>query len=220
MAVDFYGIDYSPPCRAVLLLMAAINLTPNMKEIDLMAGDHTKPDFTQLSPQHTIPTIVDNGFTLTESRAIMKYLVEKYGKDSGLIPENIEERAVMNQMLDFDLGTVMQRFAELYMYPIKFKVPPMPQAAANLDTAMLTLDLFLEGQDWVAGNKMTVADFSYAATIATLTIFYLQAAGYDITPYKNIQNWYNKAKSTMKGWDTNEGGAAKIGGILKAMKTR
>uniref|UniRef100_A0A8D8TKP2 Glutathione S-transferase 1, isoform D n=1 Tax=Cacopsylla melanoneura TaxID=428564 RepID=A0A8D8TKP2_9HEMI len=161
MAVDFYGIDYSPPCRAVLLLMAAINLTPNMKEIDLMAGDHTKPDFTQLSPQHTIPTIVDNGFTLTESRAIMKYLVEKYGKDSGLIPENIEERAVMNQMLDFDLGTVMQRFAELYM-----------------------------------------------------------AAGYDITPYKNIQNWYNKAKSTMKGWDTNEGGAAKIGGILKAMKTR
>ncbi|KAL1465851.1 hypothetical protein WDU94_005386 [Cyamophila willieti] len=215
MAVDLYGIDYSPPCRAVLLLMAAINLTPNMKEIDLMAGDHMKPDFTQLSPQHTVPTIVDNGFTLTESRAIMKYLVEKYGKDSGLIPENVEERAVMNQMLDFDLGTVYQKLLELYMYPIKYKNPAMPQAAANLDNAMLTLDLFLEGQDWVAGNKMTLADFSYAATIATAT-----AAGYDITPYKNIQNWYNKAKSTMKGWDVNEGGAAKIGGIMKSMKSR
>ncbi|XP_026681141.1 glutathione S-transferase D4-like [Diaphorina citri] len=79
---------------------------------------------------------------------------------------------------------------------------------------MLTLDLFLEGQDWVAGNKMTVADFSYASSIATMI-----AAGYDISPYKNIQNWYNKAKSTMKGWDYNEGGAAKIGAILKSAQS-
>jgi Glutathione S-transferase len=52
---------------------------------------------------------------IISSRAIMKYLVEKYGKDSGLIPENIEERAVMNQMLDFELGTVSQRMRERYM---------------------------------------------------------------------------------------------------------
>lgn len=46
----------------------------------------------------------------------------------------------------------------------------MAQAPTNLDNAMLTLDLFLEGQDWAAGNKMTVADFSYAATIATAVV--------------------------------------------------
>ncbi|KAI5712197.1 hypothetical protein M8J76_006627 [Diaphorina citri] len=214
MAIDLYGIDGSPPVRAVMLLMTALNLTPNFKMVDILAGDQLKPEFTQLSPQHTVPTIVDNGFTLTESRAIMKYLVEKYGKDSGLIPENIEERAVMNQMLDFELGTVSQRMRERYMYPLKFKLPAPEYTGPNLDNAMLTLDLFLEGQDWVAGNKMTVADFSYASSIATMI-----AAGYDISPYKNIQNWYNKAKSTMKGWDYNEGGAAKIGAILKSAQS-
>lgn len=215
MAIDLYGNDMSPPCRTVMLLMAALNLTPNLKDINIMAGDIKKPEFTQLSPQHTVPTIVDNGFTLTESRAIIKYLTEKYGKDSGLIPDNVEERAVMNQMLDFELGTVYQKFIEKYFYPIKYQVPAPAFTGPNLDNAMLTLDLFLEGQDWVAGNKMTLADFSYASSIATML-----AVSFDITPYKNIQNWYTKAKNTMKGWDVNERGAAKVGNVIKSTKTR
>lgn len=213
MAIDLYGVDVSAPCRSVLLVMAALNLTPNFIEVDIMAGDLMKPEFKQLSPQHTVPTIVDNGFTLTESRAIMRYLAEKYGKDSGLIPDNIEEGAVMNQMLDFDLGTVYQMLLEKYFYPLKYHQSAANHTGPNLDNAMMTLDLFLEGQDWAAGNKMTLADFAYATTVSSLV-----AIGYDITPYKNIQNWYTKAKNTMKGFDVNEAGAAKIGEAMKKME--
>jgi glutathione S-transferase len=67
--------------------------------------------FFQINPQHTIPTLDDNGFALWESRAILSYLVEKYGKDDSLYPKDVKARAVVNQRLYFDLGTLYQRFA-------------------------------------------------------------------------------------------------------------
>lgn len=65
----------------------------------------------QINPQHTIPTLVDNGLALWESRAIMVYLVEQYGKNDSLYPKDAKARAVVNQRLYFDMGTLYQRFA-------------------------------------------------------------------------------------------------------------
>lgn len=68
-----------------------------------------------MNPQHTIPTLVDDGFVLSESRAILGYLAEKYGSSTGLYPNDPKARGVVNQRLMFDLGTLMQRTLETYM---------------------------------------------------------------------------------------------------------
>jgi glutathione S-transferase len=65
----------------------------------------------QINPQHVIPTLVDNGFALWESRAICVYLVEKYGKSS-LYPKDLKVRSVVNQRLYFDMGTLYGKFAD------------------------------------------------------------------------------------------------------------
>lgn len=69
----------------------------------------------QMNPQHTIPLIVDNGFVLSESRAILGYLAEKYAMSMALYPNDPMARGVVNQRLMFDLGTLYQRTFDTYL---------------------------------------------------------------------------------------------------------
>ena len=69
----------------------------------------------QINPQHSVPCIRDGELVLTESRAIMIYLIEKYAKKSHtyLYPSSdIVEKARIHQMLDFDLGSFYKAFMD------------------------------------------------------------------------------------------------------------
>ena len=76
----------------------------DFKVVNLMTGDHMKPEFLALNPMHNIPTMKDGEFVMNESRAIAAYLVNKYGKDDALYPKDPEVRARVDQRLYFDMG--------------------------------------------------------------------------------------------------------------------
>lgn len=107
-----------------------------------------------------MPTLVDDGFALWESRAIMVYLVEKYGKTSSLYPSDPKARAQVNQRLYFDMGTLYDRFAA-YLYPQIFaKAPADPEKLTKLEEALGWLNTYLEGQ-------------KYAVSVALIFFFFL-----------------------------------------------
>lgn len=56
-----------------------------------------------------------NEIVILFSRAIIMYLAEKYGKDDSLYPKDVKKRALVNQRLFFDIGTLYQRFGDLYV---------------------------------------------------------------------------------------------------------
>ncbi|XP_037952558.1 glutathione S-transferase 1-1-like [Teleopsis dalmanni] len=196
--MDFYSMPHSAPCRAVMMTAKAIGVQLNPKLISLPNGEHLKPEYLKLNPQHTIPTLVDNGFALWESRAIMTYLIEKYGKDDSLFPKDPQQQAVVNQRLYFDMGTLYKSFADYYYPQIKFKAPADPEKYKMMEKAFEFLNTFLDGQTYIAGNKLTVADIALVATVTTFAV-----AGFDFSQYDNVNKWWENAKKVVPGFEEN-----------------
>uniref|UniRef100_A0A1I8Q2K2 Glutathione S-transferase 1-1 n=1 Tax=Stomoxys calcitrans TaxID=35570 RepID=A0A1I8Q2K2_STOCA len=199
--MDFYYLPGSAPCRSVMMTAKALGIELNKKLLNLQAGEHMKPEFLKINPQHTIPTLVDGDFALWESRAIMVYLVEKYGKTDSLFPKCPKKRAVINQRLYFDMGTLYKSFADYYYPQVFAKAPADPEMFKKMETAFDFLNTFLEGHQYAAGDTLTVADLALLASVSTFEV-----AGFDFSKYANVAKWYANAKTVAPGWDENWAG--------------
>lgn len=167
-----------------------------------------------MNPQHTIPTISDNGFNLWESRAIMAYLVDQYAGNDSLYPKDPQKRALVDQRLYFDMGTMYQRFAEYFMPTFMHNKPVDPDKIKRCEEAIGFLDTFLDGQKYSAvGDALTIADIMLVATISTFEV-----VGFDIGKYTNVQRWYDMCKKTVPGYDINEAGLAIFKKFLDSKK--
>jgi len=205
MPIDLYYLPGSAPCRSVLLTAKAVGVDLNLKLLDLMKGEQLTPEFIKINPQHTIPTLVDNGFSIWESRAIISYLAEQYGKDDSLYPKDPKKRAVVDQRMYFDLGTLYARFADYY-YPVIFGGASYePEKLTKIQDAFKFLDTFLEDQEYAAGNNLTIADLTLVATVSTFDMM-----NFDMSPYKNVTRWYEKVKATAPGYEEANGKNALI----------
>lgn len=71
------------------------------------------------SPSSALNLIV---FLVHCSRAILTYLVSAYSKEDGLYPRDIRVRAVVDQRLQFDLGTLYARLNDYYVITRSFNL--------------------------------------------------------------------------------------------------
>ncbi|KAG5333822.1 GST1C transferase, partial [Acromyrmex heyeri] len=200
MPIDLYLVVGSAPCRAVRLAAAAIGVDLNLKNMDLKAGEHLKPEFIKMNPQHTVPTLDDNGLHLWESRAIMTYLANQYDKNGSLYPKDPKKRALVDQRLYFDLGTLYQSFINYYYQLIITGVTPEQAKYDKMNDALSFLDKFLEGENYVAGKTLTLADLALAVTISNY-----QIVDHDLSKYSNILRWFAKIQAEAPKYNEVEG---------------
>lgn len=69
-----------------------------------------------------MPTIVDGDFIMWESRAIAVYLLESKVPDSPLYPKDVKKRALVNQRLYFDAGTLYKRIRDICVINFNSKI--------------------------------------------------------------------------------------------------
>merc|ERR1711934_1025151 len=171
--MDFYTMPISAPCRAVEMTASLVSQDLNTKFVDLMKGEQKTPEFLAINPQHCVPTVVDGEVKLWESRSIMRYIVnKKAGNDSDLYPVNdLVLRSRIDQLLDYDMGTLYARFGK-WFYPICFHGvdPKGEESEKHLKSLHETLELldkhFCGGDDkFMTGESITLADVSCAASM-------------------------------------------------------
>lgn len=142
-----------------------------------------------MNPQHTIPTLDDNGVYLYDSHAICTYLCEKYGKNDKLYPKDIVKRALVDARLHFNSGFLFARLR--FMYEPIFIGEESELSQVKLDyfaKCFGLLEAFLENGDYLCGNDLTVADFACISTISSADQF----APIDEKKYPKLQGWLNR----------------------------
>ncbi|CAG2163073.1 unnamed protein product, partial [Oppiella nova] len=158
------SIKIIPFCRSVLMTARELNIELNVIEIDAGAGDQLKPQFLKLNPSHKIPTIVDEGFVLWESRAVMQYLCNKYGPDSTLYPRDPKKRAIVDRWLNYDTSLMESMKSGVAFCGVN---PPEDKITA-LKTNLKLTDQLIGDKRYVTADHLTIADLTLLVTTVPL----------------------------------------------------
>ena len=137
--------------------------------VNLIAGEHQRPEFLKINPAGKIPVLVDGDFVLTESVAIVLYLGEKYSA-KGLLPTDLGQRAQVNRWLLFAATELEQPLWRISrhtaLYPEEQRLPEdVVIASREFKEMAAVLEKHMQGREFVAGDRATVADFVLAYTL-------------------------------------------------------
>jgi len=193
--MDFYYYPGSPPCRAVLGVGETLGIKFNLKLVDLFQKEQLKPEFLKINPRHTLPTINDNGFILVESRAILQYLANSYSRNDSIYPKGAKQRALVDQMLLFDMGVLNKLMGETYISVLFGRSKLDPEKVKEVNTNLAHLEGYLAESKYSVGDKLTIADFSLIPTLTTL-----EACGHKFTQFPKITAYMATCKNDMKGY--------------------
>lgn len=167
--IEVWGRANSVNVQKVLWCLDELGVPFERYDAGGLYGGNKEPDFLARNPTGLVPLISDDGFDLSESNTIVRYLCAKYGEGS-LWPEDPAERALADKWMDYQLGTVFPAFrgalVGLVRTPPEDRDPAAIEASARATAdALAVLDAHLEDHDYVAGSSLTAGDIALGPTV-------------------------------------------------------
>ena len=166
--MKLYG---TPPTRAlrVLWLLAELEIECEVVTVNMGIGEHLQPKFLALNPAGKLPVLVDGDLVLTESAAIPLYLAEKF-PEKRLIPNTLAARAQMYRWIFFLVTEIEQPLWRIALHTrIYAEHERLPQEVAlatrDCKRMVAVLEQHMREREFVAGERLTVADFNAAYTL-------------------------------------------------------
>ena len=175
----FYHI-LSQPSRSAMTILDIVGKPYETRMVDLLRREQDTPEMVKLNPSKTVPAINEvNGndvFHLSESGAIMRYLVEKNNLPDHWYPKDFKKRAAVNRYMDAHTSEVRAKltgyFGRKVMYPMQgIQVPPeeLKLWEGKMHDALGALNKKLTTQTWIAGtDEISIADIACQNEVAQL----------------------------------------------------
>jgi len=219
--VKLYYHPASTTSRAVQLFAMEQGIDLEYQLVDLLTGEHLKPEFGRINPSHLVPVLEDGDFRLTECSAILKYLADKVG--SANYPKELKARARVNELMDWFNANIYKDFGYGLIYPQLFPHHKRPGDAVQAGTLewgkhkteiwlkILDQSLLGPGKKYLCGDMITLADYMGAVMISLGEVIRCR-----YSTYPNIERWLRNMRA-LKSWPkTYEA----IGGFAASVKSQ
>ncbi|MGY2339271.1 glutathione transferase [Pseudomonas sp. SDO5532_S415] len=166
------GADFvSAFAMSAFVALKEKQLSFELVTVDLKAKENYKATYRDLSLTNKIPTLVHEGFALSESSAIAEYLDELSPGHKKLFPQDIKQRARARQLqawLRSDLLVVRKERPFDLVYFGKKHNPLSDEARAAVDRLFFVADRLLqEGAEHLFGD-WSIADTDLAIMLNRL----------------------------------------------------
>jgi glutathione S-transferase len=173
--------------RRVRLTIAVLGIAVDQHRIDLASPDDCT-SLRRLNPNGKVPVLEDRGLVLWESHAIMQYLCNRT-PDQRLYPPDLAARADVDRWLFWIAGHLEPAAGGLNIENMWKQLTdgsaPDPATVARLETmlhaAAQLLDRHLADRPWIAGDSLSLADLSVAATV-----MYREPARHPLGSYRHL----------------------------------
>jgi glutathione S-transferase len=201
-----YSTTLSANGRKVLAVSRHLQLNPEIHVVNVYRGEGQTPEYLAINPMGKIPTLVEGNFILIESNAILQYISEAHG-DYQLFSRNPKERATIASWQFWEaahwqpaLTPVLAPFVGHKLLP---EVVPKPSEAPDwnnehLQPLLARLDAHLRHHNYLAGNRLTIADFSVGGMMT-----YFHAGGFPFDAYPDLSAWYARLEN-LDAWRETE----------------
>ncbi|XP_061197482.1 glutathione S-transferase theta-1-like [Saccostrea echinata] len=168
MTLKVYIDLFSQPSRALYMFLKLNNIPFEEVNVSLLKGEHRREEFKKINPFQRVPIIDDNGFILTESVSILKYLAKKYNAPSHWYPENdVATVARIDEYMNWQHLNTRQNSAQLFFNLMM--LPKMTRKPIDWDQVKILRkkvvevvkhldEYFLMDHLYLCGNEITLAD--------------------------------------------------------------
>ncbi|MGK7914546.1 MAG: glutathione S-transferase family protein [Prochloraceae cyanobacterium] len=184
--LTLYCTRPSIPSRFVWLTLLEKQLTFELVFMKL-DGDQFESDFQALNPFGRVPVLLDNGFRVVESIAILDYLEIKYPTPP-LLPIYAEELATVRMVQMLTVNELLPAALGILINQKDQKEVEFSQHRAINSLAFL--DDLLADKTYFAGNHLTFAEIT-AGTLIPL----MDSLGISLEKYPRLINWSNRLLS-------------------------
>uniref|UniRef100_A0A096LZ91 glutathione transferase n=2 Tax=Poecilia formosa TaxID=48698 RepID=A0A096LZ91_POEFO len=192
----------SPPCRGLYLFAEALKIPYEFRLVDLLAGQQYSEEFGKLNLVKKAPVLEDGSFVLSESTAILQYLVQKCSVADHWFPAELQQRARVDEYLSWQHLNLRSHCSKVFLLrlmhrPLMGSEAPKDKLDATLEDMKQSLDLleekFLQDKPFIVGNKISVADL-----VAMVEI--MQPLGVGMDPFQGrpkLTAWRDRVKKEL-----------------------
>ena len=188
--IKLYRNSISGHCHRVELMMAFLDLPYETIGLDMANAEHKSPGYLKMSPLGQVPAIDDNGTILSDSNAILIYLIKSYGDDYEWLPSTPLEAAEVQRWFSIGAGEIAYgpcavRLVKVFGVDLDWDV-----AKAKTDGLFTMMEPMLASRNFLAGNAITAAD-----VVGYTYISHAPEGGAPLDAYPNIRKWLERVEA-------------------------